>query len=122
MRRRLKYIAYRLERWQSWSFHVGELGSSAGNDSPRVQSGRRSSDLLGKVDFDCIEIDMAVGELPFDLKAVVMAYYLYPQKASVEFLAGRLGISRATFHERLCRADVEIARWLEDNEMEKYLY
>lgn len=120
--KRLHYIAHRLERWQAWSFHVGELGSSAGNDGPRVQSSRRPSDLLNKVDFDCVEIDMAVCELPFELKAVILAYYLYPEKVTISFLAGRLGITPATFRKRIFLADAKIAQWLEEHRAEKYLY
>ena len=119
---RLHWLNYRWERWQAWSFHCGQIGSSAGNDQPRVQSSRRPSDLLNKVDFDCIEMDMAVCELRHELKAVVHAYYLYPEKASVSFLARQLGISRATFYQRLYQADCEVARWLEDHSIEKYVY
>lgn len=121
-KQRLRWLNYRWERWQAWSFHCGQIGSSAGNDQPRVQSSRRPSDLLNKVDFDCIEMDMAVCELRHELRSVVHAYYLYPEKASVSFLARQLGISRATFYQRLYQADCEVARWLEDHSIEKYVY
>lgn len=121
-KQRLHWLTYRWERWQRWSFHCNELGSSAGNDGPRVQSSRKPSDLLNKVDFDSVEMDMAVCDLRYELKAVVLAYYLYPEKASVSVLARKLGISRSTFYQRLYQADCAVAQWLEDHSMEKYLF
>lgn len=120
--KRLRWVAQRLERWQAWSFKVGRLSSPQGRLDEVAASSRARPDILTKVDFDSLEVEMAVCELEFDLKAAVLAYYLWPEKASMDVLAGRLGISRCQFHDRLCRADIALAHWFEDHRAERFLY
>ena len=119
--KRIQWVARRLDGWQRWCFECGKVRSTSGQTDERVSYSPKPRDLMSAVDFEAIEIEMAVWELEFDLKAAVMAYYLWPEKASMEFLSGRLGITRKCFHERLCRADIFIARWIEDHQIDKYV-
>ena len=116
--KRLQWVAKRLEAWQRWCFGCGLLSSPNAHTEERVSSSFVPRDLLSSVDFSACEIEMAIWDLDFDLKAAVVAYYLWPEKASMETLADRLGITRKCFHDRLCRADIAIAQWLEDRQGE----
>ena len=112
--KRIQWVAKRLEAWQRWCFGCGLLSSPNAHTEERVSSSFVPRDLLSSVDFSACEIEMAIWDLDFDLKAAVVAYYLWPEKASMETLADRLGITRKCFHDRLGprRRRFSIASWL----------
>jgi len=76
-------------------------------DDVRAGQGVALRDIDGSV----MLTDRAVSALPDELRRTVVAAYMW--EGGVETIAGHLGVTRATLHNRLCNADRRISAWLD---------
>lgn len=120
--RRDPAIQTRLDAWAVWlAGGAGERRSGGGHPLAvlmDLHAGRRvttSSSFSPRAAvpcdaIECSRTDAAVKSLPFDLRQAVHAWH--GGVGTLDGVAQRLGIVRATLHRRLCQADQRIAQWL----------
>lgn len=124
--RRDPVIQARLDAWARWLQGAAAGHGRGGGGHPLamlmdLHSGRRvttssSFSLRTTVPCDAIECDrtdQAVKSLPMELRQAVHAWH--GDIGTLDGVAKRLGIVRATLHRRLCQADQRIAQWLADH-------
>jgi DNA-directed RNA polymerase specialized sigma24 family protein len=113
---RIKWIDERLQGWARWV-----VGGGGGYGAPAVynvdrvdqtadvRAGLRNTDPA--FDAAALETDMAIAQLPADLKRAVKGAYTW--EGDVRSIAETLGVTQRTLHNRLCNADRRIAAWIE---------
>lgn len=119
---RIKWVDERLQQWAHW-----RLAGGGGYKSPSFEycdNGYTFGEKIVEINADleryAIEMDQAVAALPRDLAKAVVAYYTW--EGGMDTIVGKLGVTRATVHRRLCHADLRIAAWLDARaEMERAL-
>jgi hypothetical protein len=112
---RLQWVHQRFEAWALWLSTGSGYGGGFMFDPNRVDQtadvrmGLRNTDPL--FDSSALETDMAIAQLPPDLKRAVIAAYRW--EGSMQGIAQKLGCTRATLHTRLCNADRRVRDWLD---------
>ncbi len=119
--RRDPAIQERLDAWGVWVLGATSAGYGSTSIAALMDlaSGRRvwdSSDGVPRsfvpVDaIECERTDRAVRSLPAELREAVEAWHVM-REGTLDSVARRLGIVRATLHRRLCQADIRVHEWL----------
>lgn len=117
--RRVELMHLRLERWGMWrlmqgSGKLGFAGVRLGAAALEARDPWGAQAVVPISDVEGSETDAAVRALADELRQTVEAAYL--GRGTVGDRAARLGISRAAWKERLCRADLALQAWLAERE------
>lgn len=105
----------RLQQWAHWRM-VGGGGyrSPSYCDTSARHTGEAFSnyvEISADQEAHALAIDQAIASLPRDLARAVIAHYTW--EGGADTIAGKLGVTRATVHRRLCYADLRISSWLD---------
>lgn len=109
---RIKWVDDRLEEWAMWREGAGLYRSIAFDRDVPGDAGRLV-EMSAEQEADCMEIDMAVANLPAELRQAVLAFYTW--QGGMDVVTHKLRVTRATVHRRLCHADIRIIEWLESH-------
>lgn len=109
---RIKWVDDRLEEWAMWREGAG-LYRSISYDREVSGDAVGLVELSAEQEADCVQIDMAVAQLPVELKQAVFAFYTW--QGGMDVITEKLRVTRATVHRRLCNADIRIQDWFDQH-------
>jgi len=122
--KRMEHVADRLEAWGDWCQRQRDgVPSKRGLVSSIYSFVRIRSVSIEASPFalhqalasiEAAQTDLLVRRLPQELRVAVLEAYVHGRYHTVARNARALRITRNCLHERLCRADMLLARWMVD--------
>lgn len=130
--RRVEYVCRRLDAWADWQARQADGGRRGGSVVSSIYLGRERvacanqgdrSYLMGLAhDIEAAQIDallVRLGQVDSAAQQALILVHWRGRRDSMAFNARRIGITRQALHERCCRGDALLDRWIAQEQADR---